>query len=109
MVEFAKDGKTVLALSSLGRETAALVRLDVNTGEETEVIAYNAKCDTGGILLDDDTKEVRAVSFNYGTSRLFEPVTLALLHCSRQANVLRSLPRARSTDRASVLRQGAGG
>ena len=72
MVEFAKDGKSVLALSTLGRETTALVRLDVQTGEEIEEIAYNPKCNTGGILLDEDTKEVRAVSFNYArTERQF--------------------------------------
>ena len=96
MVEFAKDGKSVLALSTLGRETTALVRLDVKTGEEIEEIAYNPKSNTGGVLLDDDTKEVldsshmalalltspltslrlasqvRAVSFNYArTERQF--------------------------------------
>jgi len=72
MVEFAKDSKSVLALSTLGRETQALVRLDAQTGEEIETIAYNPKSNTAGILLDDDTKEVRAVSFNYArTERQF--------------------------------------
>ena len=34
-------------------------------GEVMETIASSEKCNTGGILLDDDTKEVRVVSFNY--------------------------------------------
>jgi len=72
MIDFAKDGKSVLALSTLGRETSALVRLDIQTGEEIEVIAENKKCNCGGILVDEDTKEVQAVSFNYArTSRVF--------------------------------------
>lgn len=72
MIDFAKDGKSVLALSTLGRETTALVRLDIHTGEEIEVIAENKKCNCGGILINEDTKEVQAVSFNYArTERLF--------------------------------------
>jgi dipeptidyl aminopeptidase/acylaminoacyl peptidase len=71
-VDFAKDGKSVLALSSLGRECTALVRLDAQTGAEIETIASSDKCNCGGILLDEDTKEVRAVSFNYArTERTF--------------------------------------
>jgi dipeptidyl aminopeptidase/acylaminoacyl peptidase len=72
MIDFAKDGKSVLALSTLGRDTTALVRLDIETGEEVQVIAENEKCDCGGILVNEDTKEVQAVSFNYArTERLF--------------------------------------
>mmetsp|Transcript_80688 Transcript_80688/g.152500 ORF Transcript_80688/g.152500 Transcript_80688/m.152500 type:complete len:738 (+) Transcript_80688:40-2253(+) len=72
MVDFAKDGKSVLAVSSLGRETTALVRLDMQTGEEIETIASNDKCNCGSIVLNEDTKEVRAVSFNYArTERVF--------------------------------------
>lgn len=56
-VDFSKDGKSILALSSLGRECTALVRLDAKTGEEMEVIAERQKCNVGGILLDEDTKE----------------------------------------------------
>jgi dipeptidyl aminopeptidase/acylaminoacyl peptidase len=65
MVDFSKDGKSCLVLSSLGRETQALLRLDLATGETLETIAANDKCNVGGILLDEDTKEVRVVSFNY--------------------------------------------
>jgi len=35
------------------------VRLDATTGAELETIAYDPKSNTAGILLDDDTKEVR--------------------------------------------------
>jgi len=72
MVDFAKDGKTCLVLSTLGRETTGLVRMDVATGKVLEEIASSDKCNVGGILLDDDTKEVRVVSYNYArTERTF--------------------------------------
>jgi len=65
MIDFSQDGKSALVLSSLGRETTALQRLDVATGKVLETIAASDKCNCGGILLDDDSKEVRVVSFNY--------------------------------------------
>jgi dipeptidyl aminopeptidase/acylaminoacyl peptidase len=65
MVEFAKDAKSAYVLSSLGRETTALVRLDVQTGDVIEEIASSDKCNVGGIMIDEDTKEVQAVGFNY--------------------------------------------
>ena len=72
MVEFSKDAKSCLVLSSLGRETTALIRLDVQTGKVLEEISASDKCNCGGVLLDDDTKEVRAVSYNYArTERTF--------------------------------------
>ena len=52
-------------LSSIGRETTALLRMDVASGAVLEEIASNEKANVGGIMLDDDTKAVRAVSFNY--------------------------------------------
>lgn len=62
----------MIASSSLGREVTALVRLDANTGEEVEVLASNDKSDVGGVLFNDDTREVQAVSFNYArTERTF--------------------------------------
>eukprot|EP00746_Dinoflagellata_sp_MGD_P090315 gnl/MRDRNA2_/MRDRNA2_35659_c0_seq1.p1 gnl/MRDRNA2_/MRDRNA2_35659_c0~~gnl/MRDRNA2_/MRDRNA2_35659_c0_seq1.p1 ORF type:complete len:764 (-),score=151.99 gnl/MRDRNA2_/MRDRNA2_35659_c0_seq1:113-2218(-) len=77
MLEFSKDAKTVLALSTLGRETTALVRLDAQTGKELEIIASNDKSNCGGVLIDEDTKEVQAVSFNYArTEREFFDKTI---------------------------------
>jgi dipeptidyl aminopeptidase/acylaminoacyl peptidase len=65
-VEFCKDGgKSCYITSSIGRETKALLKVDLQTGETIEEICSNDKCDVGGVALDDDTKEVRLVSFNY--------------------------------------------
>lgn len=72
MIDFCDDGESVLVLSSLGRETTQLLRLDLKTGEVREEIAGSDKCDVGGVLLDEDTKRVRAVGFNYArTERTF--------------------------------------
>merc|ERR1711924_369542 len=50
----------------------ALTKVKLSDGSTTEVIAFNDKADCGGIMLDEDTKEVRAVSFNYArTERTF--------------------------------------
>ena len=65
MVEFSKDAKSAFVLSSLGRETTALVRLDVATGKVLEEVAASDKCDLGGLQIDDDTKEVQVVAYNY--------------------------------------------
>lgn len=73
LVEWCSDGgKSCLMTSSIGRETTALLKVDLATGETLEEICANDKCDVGGIVLDDDTKQVRAVSFNYArTERVF--------------------------------------
>jgi dipeptidyl aminopeptidase/acylaminoacyl peptidase len=73
LVEFcADDGKTCLMTSSVGRETSALLKVDLKTGETLDVISANDKCDVGGIVLDEDTKEVKAISYNYArTERIF--------------------------------------
>lgn len=72
LVEFNTDGKTGLLLSTLGRETTALLTIDLATGETKDVIAANDKCNVGGVILDEDSKEVKAVSFNYArTERQF--------------------------------------
>jgi len=73
LVEFCADnGKTCLMTSSVGRETSALLKVDLKTGETLDVISANDKCDVGGIVLDEDTKEVKAISYNYArTERVF--------------------------------------
>jgi len=73
LVEFcADDGETCLMTSSVGRETSALLKVDLKTGETLDIISANDKCDVGGIVLDDDTKEVKAISYNYArTERVF--------------------------------------
>mmetsp|Transcript_61093 Transcript_61093/g.68400 ORF Transcript_61093/g.68400 Transcript_61093/m.68400 type:complete len:694 (-) Transcript_61093:105-2186(-) len=73
LVEFcADDGKTCLMTSSVGRETSALLKVDLITGKTLDVISSNDKCDVGGIVIDDDTKKIKAISYNYArTERIF--------------------------------------
>jgi len=59
-------------LSTLGRDTKALLKVDLQTGETIEEISCSDKCDVGGVTLDQDTKKVRAISYNYArTERIF--------------------------------------
>jgi dipeptidyl aminopeptidase/acylaminoacyl peptidase len=60
---FSRDGRTLLAISSVGSDTGRLVRLDAATGAEVEVIAADPEADVAGVDLDPDTGEVRAVTF----------------------------------------------
>jgi len=72
MVDFCADGEHALMQSSVGRETTALTKVKLADGSTTEVIAANEKADCGGIMLDEDTKAVRVISFNYArTERTF--------------------------------------
>jgi len=47
LVEFNPDGKTGLVLSTLGRETTALLTIDLQSGETKDVIASNDRCNVG--------------------------------------------------------------
>jgi dipeptidyl aminopeptidase/acylaminoacyl peptidase len=58
------DGKAYYLLSSIGRDRAALFRVDLQTGAQT-LVAEHAKADIGGTLLDPQTQEVLAVSVAY--------------------------------------------
>ncbi|KAG7362325.1 acylamino acid-releasing enzyme [Nitzschia inconspicua] len=70
-VEFCNDNSCYIT-STLGRDTRALLKVDLLTGETLEEICSNDKCDVGGVSLDEDTKELRFVSFNYArTERVF--------------------------------------
>lgn len=72
LVEFLPDGKTCWMKSSLGRETTALLKVDLKTGETIEEVFATDKCNCGGVSLDEDTKELRAVTYNYArTERKF--------------------------------------
>lgn len=58
--------------STLGRETKALLKLNLQTGEVIETVSQNDQCDVRGVTLDRDTKAVRAVTYNYArTERVF--------------------------------------
>jgi dipeptidyl aminopeptidase/acylaminoacyl peptidase len=73
LVDFcADDGKTCWMTSSLGRETTALLKVDLKTGQTIEEVFAIDKCNVGGVTLDEDTKELRAVGYNYArTERKF--------------------------------------
>lgn len=64
-VAFTKDGKSVYIQSSLGYDTTRLLQVDAVTAEEQKVIAYSDKTDIGRVMLNEETREVEAVSFNY--------------------------------------------
>nr|WP_082132952.1 S9 family peptidase [Pelagerythrobacter marensis] len=64
---FTTDGKTMYWIDSRGRNTAALVAQNVETGEKT-VIAQNDKADIGGAMTDPKTGEIEAYSFTYLTT-----------------------------------------
>jgi dipeptidyl aminopeptidase/acylaminoacyl peptidase len=72
-VEFCNDGdKSCYVTSSVGRDTKALLKVDLQTGETLETLCFNDRCDVGGVSLHPDTKELRMVSFNYArTERVF--------------------------------------
>lgn len=73
LVDFCNDdGKSCWMTSSVGRETTALLKVDLETGDTLETVSSNDKCDVGGVVLDEDTKELRGVFYNYArTERVF--------------------------------------
>lgn len=64
---FAPDGTTLIR-SSAGRDTSALYRLALDTGEQT-LIAADDRADIGGVLVDQITKAPLAYSVNYERNR----------------------------------------
>jgi dipeptidyl aminopeptidase/acylaminoacyl peptidase len=49
-----------------------LLKVDLKTGETIEEVFGTEKCNVGGVTLDEDTKQLRAVSYNYArTERKF--------------------------------------
>ena len=73
LLDFCADGgKTGYLRSTIGRDTSALLKVDLTTGDTLEEIFSNEQADIGGVTLDKDTKEVRAVTYNYArTERVF--------------------------------------
>ena len=61
---FTADGKTLYWIDSRGRNTAALLAMDVATGA-TKIVAENAKSDISGVLANPRTLEVEAFQSNY--------------------------------------------
>ena len=61
-VAFSEDGRSLLAISSVGADTGRLVRIDLASGTE-QVLAGDPEADVAGIRLHPDTREPQVVSF----------------------------------------------
>ena len=82
LVDFCAGGGTAYLTSSLERETTALLRVDLATGETLETLYSNDRCNVGGVTLDRDTKELQMISTNYArTVRVGGTSTLFLFFC----------------------------
>jgi dipeptidyl aminopeptidase/acylaminoacyl peptidase len=60
-IAFSEDGRSLLATSSVGAQTARLVRIDVATGS-AEVLAEDQEADVQGVRLQPDTREPQIVT-----------------------------------------------
>jgi dipeptidyl aminopeptidase/acylaminoacyl peptidase len=63
VVGFTGDNKALWLITSQGRDTLSLVKRDLETGAE-KLIASDPRADAGGVIVNPDTYEVEAVSFN---------------------------------------------
>jgi dipeptidyl aminopeptidase/acylaminoacyl peptidase len=63
-IGFTRDGKTFYRLSSVGRDKAALLAMDWQTGAE-RLLAEHPKADIGRVLLHPETFVAQAVSARY--------------------------------------------
>jgi dipeptidyl aminopeptidase/acylaminoacyl peptidase len=61
-IAFSEDGRSLLALSSVGADTGGLVRIDLATGG-SELLARDPESDVTGVRLDPDTREPQIVTF----------------------------------------------
>jgi dipeptidyl aminopeptidase/acylaminoacyl peptidase len=61
-VSFSADGQSLLLISSVGLQAAALVRMDLRTGA-TEVLAEDPEADVSAVRVDPDTREPQIVTF----------------------------------------------
>lgn len=55
----------LLSQSSLGSDTARLLRISATDGSEEETLASDPRCDVGRVMISDIDRSVQAVSFNY--------------------------------------------
>lgn len=71
---FAADGKSTLMFDSRGRDTAALMRLDLETGA-LALLAADERADIAGLITDPDGHVPRAYAVNYERARYhaFDP------------------------------------
>jgi dipeptidyl aminopeptidase/acylaminoacyl peptidase len=75
VIDFSADGKSLYFMTSMGADTARLVRIDVATGTELETIARDSRVDVGDVVIHPDSKVIQAVAFNYlkNTWRVLDP------------------------------------
>lgn len=79
------DGRTALLLSAVGRDKAALVRADIETGK-LSVIGQSDKADVQGIWLDPQTQEPQAFVVDY----LMPEITPLTPDARKDIEILRS-------------------
>ena len=63
-VTFDKTGRVLYLLDSRGRDTSALVAIDLASGEETE-IGINPKADVSDLMFHPTEKTVEAIAYTY--------------------------------------------
>lgn len=63
-VTFDKDYKTLYMIDSRGRDTAAVVAVDAETGKAT-LIADDKRADAGGLVIHPTNKNIQAVLFDF--------------------------------------------
>jgi dipeptidyl aminopeptidase/acylaminoacyl peptidase len=71
-----EGGNTALLLSSIGRDKAALVRIDLTSGKQT-VVGESDKADVSEVWLDPRTRKPQAFSIEYLTTQI-EPLVPAI-------------------------------
>ncbi|MBI2571338.1 MAG: S9 family peptidase [Candidatus Schekmanbacteria bacterium] len=63
--DFAADGRSLFVETTTDSDTARLVEIDAQTGEELRTLAENPKADVGRVLVNPDTHVLEAVSFDF--------------------------------------------
>lgn len=63
-LEFSRDGRSFLMIDSMGRDKAALVRVDAASGDR-KVLGESQRADVDGVWIDPDTKDAEAYSSTY--------------------------------------------
>lgn len=68
--DFSPDGRFTLMISSQGRDTAALYRLDMASGEKT-LLAADDRADIGALITDPITHQPLAYQLDYDRARYY--------------------------------------
>ncbi len=71
--DFCADGKSLYVETSVGADTARLVRVDIASGKELETIAKDPRADVGGVIIHPDTRLVQAVGLQLPEKRVAHP------------------------------------